>query len=178
MLPILTLITVRLGLLFRRLLAVGQWLTGRARWACLNCPRPNPPGDSNEREGRRYRPSLGRPLRTPSVVGDRPIRRGVVGAVSVAGTVTPSQPSRRGRIGRGFGEVRKLPRIDTTTRDFTNLVLVEVVNIHAPEVDVAVLAEAVKAVVEPHQPPTVVGVLLAVEDATLLERFEVTVLTQ
>ena len=89
----------------------GQWLTGRARWACLNCPRPNPPGDSDERESRRYRPSLGRPLRTPSVVGNRPIRRGVVGAVSVASTVTPSRPSRRGRIGRGIGKVRKLPRI-------------------------------------------------------------------
>ena len=89
----------------------GQWLTGRARWACLNCPRLNPPGDSDERESRRYRPSLGRPLRTPSVVGHRPIRRGVVGAVSVASTVTPSRPSRRGRIGRGIGKVRKLPRI-------------------------------------------------------------------
>ena len=46
--------------------------------------------------------------------------------------------------------------------------------VDAPEVDVAVLAEPMKAVVEPHQPPTVVGVLLAVEDATLLERCEVT----
>ena len=95
------------GVSFRRISRTGS----RARWACLNCPRLNPPGDSDERGSRRYRPSLGRPLRTPSVVGDRPIRRGVVGAVSVASTVTPSRPSRRGRIGRGVGKVRKLPRI-------------------------------------------------------------------
>ena len=35
---------------FVRPLSAGQWLTGRARWACLNCPRLNPPGDSEERD--------------------------------------------------------------------------------------------------------------------------------